>query len=43
MLASLLIGGLLLTFQYLLAFVLVSGWLTLLALLFVSLFVLLVG
>ena len=42
-LAMLLIGGSLLTFQYLLAFVLVPGWLTLLALLSVSLFGLLVG
>ena len=42
-LVMLLIGGLLLTFQYLLAFVLVPGWLTLPALLCVSLFGLLVG
>ena len=42
-LLMLLIGGSLLTFQYLLAFVLVPGWLTLPALLYVSLFGLLVG
>ena len=43
MLVMSLIGGLLLTFQYLLAFALVLGWLMLLALLYVSLFGLLVG
>ena len=43
MLVMSLIGGLLLTFQFLLAFALVPGWLTLLAQLFVSLFGLLVG
>ena len=42
-LSMLLIGGSLLTFQYLLTFVLVPGWLTLPALLYVSLFGLLVG
>ena len=42
-LVMLLIGGSLLTFQYLLAFVLVPGWLTLPALLYVSLLGLLVG
>ena len=42
MLVTSLIGGLLFTFQFLLAFVLVPGWLTLLALLFLSLFGLLV-
>ena len=43
MLVMSLIGGLLLTFQFLLAFVLVPGWLTLPAQLHVSLFGLLVG
>ena len=42
-LVMLLIGGSLLIFQYLLAFVLVPGWLTLPALLYASLFGLLVG
>ena len=42
-LAMSLIGGLLLTFQYLLAFVLVPGWLMLLARLLVSPFGLHVG
>ena len=42
-LVVLLIGGLLLTVQYFFAFVLVPGWLTLPALLYVSLFGLLVG
>ena len=42
-LLMLLIGGSLLTFLFLLAFVLVPGWLTLPALLYVSLFGLLVG
>ena len=42
-LAMLLIGGSLLTFLFLLAFVLVPGWLMLPALLHVSLFGLLVG
>ena len=37
------IGGSLLAFQYLLAFVLMPGWLTLLVQLYVSLFDLLVG
>ena len=43
MLVMSLIGGLFLTFQFLLAFALVPGWLTLLAQLFVSLCGLLVG
>ena len=43
MLVMSLIGGLLLTFQFLLVFALMPGWLTLLALLYVSLFGLLVG
>ena len=43
MLVMSLIGGSLLTFQFLLAFALVLGWLMLLALLYVSLFDLLVG
>ena len=43
MLVMSLIGGLLLIFQFLLAFVLMLGWLTLLALLYASLFGLLVG